>query len=436
MSTTFPLGMYSSNPNGNDSGAMATFHGELDSFMGLMGATPRFMNTFTDFSRTPDTWESNANWSAWSWRQSGRLADVTPVVGVPLSDGQHWDTSNGAFFQAILAGAYDSAYTAICAAWLADRDVAYFRLGYEMNANFMPWACGSHPELWMQAFQYVATLMRTYATAQNKVAKIVWNPCCINWSQVDVRNVYPGDDYVDTHGVDVYSPTWPAGFYDWSGNNKDYNWNAAAWAADVANREHYWQYQNANQWNPQGQSIGWGLQQALDFAKLRGKPMMVCECGSGGNDSNLGPVDDGAFPPLLARVLEASGVPIEAVMIWCTDQSDGNWGFLNGDRPAKAATWASSFGAAKQADSIPAGFAVAELTDRNGNYYKLTFDPTLRQNFYGNDTGLLSNVYVWPADDGSGNVISPDNGWALPTIKLHGNGCNIRAEYFSDITTD
>ena len=456
----FPLGFYSSNPNGNDAAAMATFAGEFDKFSTLMGAAPAFMNSFTDFSRSPDTWGANAGWSAWSWAQSGKLDAVIPVVGIPLSDGQHWAPNNVAFFQAIIAGTYDAAYTAVGDAWLSRNPVVYFRPGYEANANFMPWSWSDQPStmaLWVQAFQHVATLLRACARKAGKKARIVWNPCCINWTALDVRSAYPGDDYVDEHGADVYSPCYPLDLHDWTHSGQTFT-DGVAWAREATNRAHYWEFQNASQWNLEGSGAGWSMRQALNFARARCKPFMICECGSGGDDGKLGPVDDAAFPVSLANMLASSGVPIVAVMIWATDQNDGKWGFLNGDRLNKAAAWRRSFGAqaaaaspatvsapAGQAAPLPAapsaikpvtaGTAVAELVDRNGKKFTLSFDPTVRKNFYGNDTGLASNVYVWSAGDAS-YVISPDSAWALPTIKLHRNGLKVRAQGFTNTVTD
>lgn len=458
MTTLFPLGFYSSNPNGNDAAAMATFTGEFDKFSALMGAAPAFMNSFTDFSRSPDTWGANAGWSSWSWKQSGKLDAVIPVVGIPLSDGQHWSPNNVAFFQAIITGTYDAAYTAVGDAWLANYPLVCFRPGYEFNANFMPWSWGSDAAtaaLWVQAFQHVATLLHASAKKAGKKVQIIWNPCCINWTALDVRSAYPGDGYVDVHGADVYSPCYPLDLHDWTHSGQTFT-DGAAWAREATNRAHFWEYHNASQWNLEGSDIGWSMRMSLGFAKQRGKPLMVCECGSGGDNGKLGPIDDAAFPVALANMLITSGVPIVAVMIWATDQSDGHWGFLNGDRPNKAAAWRRSFGAQDAASNIvvptaapaavapiatvaapanPAATAVAELKDRNGKSAVLSFDPTVKRNFYANDTGLASNVYVWPASDGS-YVISPDNAWALPTIKLHRNGCNVRAQGFASITTD
>lgn len=364
MTTPFPLGMYSSNPNGNDHAAMATFEAEVDKFTVAMGAAPLFMNSFTDFGHDPSTWGSNAGWSSWSWLQSKKAGILIPVVGVPLSDNAHWSPNNVSFFQAVIVGTYDAAYTAIGDAWLSHFPLVYFRLGYEANANFMPWSWSDNAAtaaLWVQAFQRVVGLLRACAKKASKSVKIVWNPCCINWTALDVRSVYPGDDAVDVHGIDVYSPTYPNGLYDWAGEGRTFA-NGTEWAADPVNRAHYWHYQNANQWNPHGQTVGWSLQDALDFAKLRSKPVMLCETGSGGDDGNLGPIDEGAFPPVIAGVLAVSGVTVVAVLIWCTDQSDGRWGFLNGDRPNKAAAWRKAFGAVVT-DASPK--SQVEITDLN-----------------------------------------------------------------------
>ncbi len=120
--TKFPLGFYSSNPNGSDAGANATFETNYDSFAGVMGARPQFMDSFVDFSQDPSQWAANAGWSAWSWAQTGNAyvgpgSGTTPVVGVPMaSNADGWGNAD-TFYQQIAAGQYDADYAGIVDAW-------------------------------------------------------------------------------------------------------------------------------------------------------------------------------------------------------------------------------------------------------------------------------------------------------------------------------
>lgn len=62
--TKFPLGFFSNNPNGSDAGANASFEANCDSFTGVMGARPQFVDCFIGFGQAPSQWASNASWSA------------------------------------------------------------------------------------------------------------------------------------------------------------------------------------------------------------------------------------------------------------------------------------------------------------------------------------------------------------------------------------
>lgn len=366
MATTpFPLGVYVGSPNGNDPTAEAAFESQYAAFVQDMGgARPQFMDTFTDFSQDPSSWGASASWNAWSWAQTGAAyvgpaSGTVPVVGVPLaSDAGGWSNVD-TFYQQIVSGQYDSDYTAIVDAWAQNGyKTAQFRIGYEFNGNFMPWAPGNSSSPTAQAdfvaaFQHVADLIHAAGAADGITAQVVWNPSDIN-SGVDPTQYYPGDKYVDIIGTDAYSPAYPDDLTTWSSATATTPGPQAAdqgtWAASVTDLEHFWQYSNASQWNPTPGlgSAGWSLENAIAFAKLHDKPLTIAETGAGSSATGLGPADDPSFPQWLASALataKAEGVTIQNVNIWDTDVSDGSWGFSGGEKPLEQAAWGQYFGA-------------------------------------------------------------------------------------------
>ena len=359
MASKYVVGGYFGNPNGNDAAAEADFEKQFNSFVTTMGgAKPVTMNAFVDFSRDPSTWAANAGWTAWSWTQSPvAKTGILPVIGIPMSDNSHWEgnaagSTNDDFFKGIINGTYDSAYKGVVDAWAnAGFKTMDLRLGYEMNGTFMPWFMGSDASTqadWTKAFQHLSTLMRDEAKAVGATAKIEWNPNSQGWSSQPVVNSYPGDEYVDIVSLDTYSPVWPNGLYNWAKNDGSYCANATEWAADPVNRAHFWSYPDANEWNPTGTGAGFGMENAIAFAKAQGKALAISETGAGNNGTTTGPVDDPAFPEWLAKELDkaqSQGVKIEHVNIWDREMGDGNWNFApEANKPLEAAAWGKYFG--------------------------------------------------------------------------------------------
>ncbi len=360
MASKYVVGGYFGNPHGNDAAAEADFQNQFNSFVTTMGGLkPATMNAFVDFSRDPSTWAANASWTAWSWTQSSVVkTDILPVIGIPMSDNNHWagnaaGSTNNDFFKNIVNGSYDSAYRGVVSAWAgAGFKSMDLRLGYEMNGTFMPWFMGDDAETqgnWVKAFQHLSTIMRDEANTLGVTAKIEWNPNSQGWSTQPVANAYPGDSYVDIVSLDTYSPVWPNGLYDWSKNDGSYNANTTEWAANPVNRAHFWSSPDANEWNPTGTGAGFGMDDAVAFAKAHGKALSISETGAGNNGTTTGPVDDGAFPKWLSEELDkavAQGVKIEHVNIWDKEMHDGNWNFApEANKPLTAAAWAKYFGA-------------------------------------------------------------------------------------------
>ncbi len=393
-SLRFPLGLFVGNPNGNDAVAEASFEAAFNGFVSSMGGVkPTTMNAFTDFSQDPGQWASNAGWTAWSWTKSPVVGtSIMPIIGIPMSDNGHWagnaaGSTNDDFFRGIINGTYDADYKGVVAAWAdAGFKTMELRLGYEMDGGFMPWYMGDDARTqndWVKAFQHLSVLMRAEAMAHGAVAKIVWNPADINYTNLSVQDAYPGDAYVDVISADVYSPLYPKGLYDWAKNDGTVDTDIQQWWANAANREHFWSHPNANQWSPAGTGNGFSLGDAIAMAKAHAKPLAVSETGAGGDGTTTGPSDEPEFPKWLAAVLDSAqvqGVTIDHVNIWDAHLGDGNWDFSTPDagKPLEAAAWAKYFGAGSGGGST-ATTPAAGNAPAGG---KATADPLLDTAYY------------------------------------------------------
>jgi hypothetical protein len=362
----FPMGAYTSNPNGNDAKAMQTFKDDWDGHSKAIGHRPTFFNIFIDFGQDPSTWPKSASWGAWSAKMSGPnyLANATPVIGVPLaSNAGGWGKVND-FYKATSAGTFDAAWAGIVDGYV---DQGYktldFRPGYEFDGGFMPWSPLGSKDAdaaanFVKAFQHVADILHKRAAEKGAKAYVHWNPAAINDTPYDIVKLYPGDAYVDVISVDIYSPLYPLGYVDWSTGGKT-TLSKDAFVANPVNRAHVWRYTNASQRIPKPTlgNWGWSVSQTIEFAKLHKKMLGVDETGSGPSGSSIGLADDPEFPKFLAGILneaKASGLTIRNVNVWDAKLGDGDWNFYKGTKPLAAASWKQHFADTGAAPAAPA----------------------------------------------------------------------------------
>ena len=420
--TAFPLGIYVGNPNGNDAAANTTFLNAFDSFKTLMGASPLFMDTFTDFSQDPSQWDANAGWTAWSWAKTGSAyvgpgSGVTPVIGIPLASNAGGWGSADTFYKSIISGTLDATYKGIVSSWAAQGyKTIQLRLGYEFDGNFMPWGPGNSGSPtadadFVAAWQHVANLVHEQGTASGITVQTVWNPADINWTSTSPASLYPGDSYVDIISTDAYSPVYPLDLTSWSSNSLSQVANLTTWAADPTNRAHYWQYSDATQYALTGNNNGWSFQDTVNLAATHHKPLSISETGAGNNGSTTGPVDDPAFPHWLAGALaqaEARGVAVQNVDIWATDQSDGSWGFLNNEKPQEAAAWATYFGAGSvaSAPSLPVSASNSVASSVSLSASSATITPPPATSASQGSSPASANTLVTTVDQGQLTAVS------------------------------
>ena len=342
----FALGTFVFNPNSADPAAEATFESNLNAFTDAMGAPPQFMNAFTDYYADWSQWAPTENALALSWAAVPQLRNVTPVMTIPMASANDWSNPDQVF-KDIAAGKHDSVFTDLIDSWKsAGYTTIDARIGYEMNGKFVPWYMGDDPGTvadWVTAFQHIADVVHA---VPGVTVKTVWNPVTTNYTTLPTSSSYPGDEYVDVIGADIYSTVYPVVLYDWAKNDGTIDQTPQEWFSNPINREHFWLNPNATQYNPNGYDPAqWGFKQVLAFATAHNKPLGLAETGAGGDGTATGPKDDPDFPKWLAGQLSQPGAPqVAFVNIWDINPPDGNWQFTDGSKPQELAAWQKYFG--------------------------------------------------------------------------------------------
>lgn len=165
----------------------------------------------------------------------------------------------------------------------AGMEDAIIRYGHEFNGNWYIWtAANGKEEAYAKAFQQCVEAMRS---VEGGSFEFCWNPTVNQWG-IDLAKCYPGDEYVDIIGIDVYDQSW--GNFSEGGRIYSDAYLTADEDEKLKRREEAWQ------------SIlrgNWGLQDIDDFADQHNKPVGICEWGivDRGNASDGGGGNDNPY---------------------------------------------------------------------------------------------------------------------------------------------
>ena len=156
-------------------------------------------------------------WSWWVKQQPGRRL----VLSVPLLVGG-WDGKGPqsgpeagvpVSLEEGAKGAYNGHFRTLAehlvAKGLGD---TILRLGWEFNGGWYAWRAQSEEQAVAFAgyFRQIVTTMRSVPGTEN--LKFVWNPCMV-WMNYSMDKAWPGDDYVDYVGLDIYDDSWAKDTY-------------------------------------------------------------------------------------------------------------------------------------------------------------------------------------------------------------------------------
>ena len=109
-------------------------------------------------------------------------------------------TMPGASLTEVAEGKHDAEFRAAAGVIAASQPDAIIRIGWEMNGSWMAWYAGAGAEQsYIDAYRRVASIFR----AASSRFSFDW---CVSFGRQnsDAEAAYPGDDVVDTIGMDVY----------------------------------------------------------------------------------------------------------------------------------------------------------------------------------------------------------------------------------------
>ena len=381
MTTTpFPLGAYVGDPQ-TDPSMEAQFESDMASFTSLMGTAPSYLDYYVDQSQSVSQWVSNASWQAYAASQSASASGITPVIGLPMTSTADSSISADQYYKNFAAGDYDDMLKGVVEAWAQQGfTTQYWRPGWEMNLPGMPSYAGTDAATqadWIAAYQHIYTVLHAAASADGVNLQVMWNPSIQNYSPTGspIDTLYPGNQYVDIIGADIYAEVYPYGttsaLYDWDKSGQAlntskpvYDSSLQQWASDVVNLTHYYTDPAATQWSLDG-SLGHSLslQNLIDFANANGKPVAIAEAGAGSTSDGAGLGDNPVFVQWLYQTLENSGANVKFVNIWDSNGgSNYEFSYASDDKPQEAAAWAKYFGAQGTTTTVAAIAAAGSVS--------------------------------------------------------------------------
>jgi hypothetical protein len=237
-------------------------------------------------------------------------SDYTGSVGWEVS---LWANSNTQIFWSIplfsvqgnltsaAAGAYNSYYVQDAEQIAASQKTGpiYVRPGWEFNGSWEPWSAQSDPTDYVAAFQQ---FVDSYRSVSNRF-EFVWTPNVGSSGMSNVAAAYPGNNYVDVIGVDMY-------------DNNTYQSDPTA---------------EFNYFLTEPYGLNWLTQ----FASANGKPLAVPEWGVNGDN-------DSAFIQLADQWFQQNNVLFQSY--WNSDGGDFSGKLSDGSMPDAAAAYLAAFG--------------------------------------------------------------------------------------------
>lgn len=156
-----------------------------------------------------------SHWSDWKKAVPGRRFILT-VAMLPGPKDLSGPTAGKAAGETVSlaegAGGKYNAYYATLARNLVRLNLgdSVLRLGWEFDGDWFTWSARKDPESFAGYFRQIVQTMRTVPGAQK--LQFCWNPGAGSGS-FKPESAWPGDDFVDIIGLDIYDQSWVAGTY-------------------------------------------------------------------------------------------------------------------------------------------------------------------------------------------------------------------------------
>lgn len=281
--TGIPFGVYQG--NGCD-GAK-----RLSGYSQWLNKEPDFALDFFD----AESWQSmlnDANWTVKCWAKHQRKV----VFSIPMLPSRGASLAEGAM------GNYDQYFTQMAQLLVANGfGNTIIRLGWEFNGGWYPWSAKKDPDNWVKYWQRIVTTMRAVPGA---AFKFDW--CSAQgYLQIPADKMYPGDEYVDIIGRDLYNQTW-----DRSATTPEARWQSLL-------------------------TESYGLNWLRQFAAKHNKPISLPEWATGTRPDGRGGGDDAYFITRVAEWIRQNNVAYHSY--WDYPAKDYNGRLSDGSKPQAAA---------------------------------------------------------------------------------------------------
>ena len=285
------LGFYDGNYNSSGLETAATWLGSA----GSVKYAEDFIDA-TDWAHISDPWQLS------HWKGT----PYTLVWGVPMIPCGGPSTqcaTKVSDYDLVASGGADSYFKTLAQNLIAGGfGSSYIRIGWEFNASWMGWATcnqdGTAATSWAKdfvpGFQNIVTSMRSVSGAN---FKFIWNPIDSSASScpgVHLENYYPGDQYVDAVGTDVYDGIGQVS-------------SDAARFTDLMNGVNGGGWTAVKPESINGQTFkGYGMTWTAAFAKEHNKEVSIPEWGLFKSSDQSGGGDDSYFVTQMASWLKAN----------------------------------------------------------------------------------------------------------------------------------
>lgn len=202
-----------------------------------------------------------------NWNGSG--AKTGPNAGTPVSLAEGATGAYNEYFQKLAEN--------LVTQNLGD---SILRLGWEFNGGWYTWRADSKEkaEAFAAYFKQIVTTMRAVSGAEN--LKFVWNPAMEPWWPYPPETAWPGNEYVDYVGIDVYDQSWAKDTYpfpDGADEGEISDRQAKVWSKLTFNEKTY------------------GLPYWANFAAEHHKPLVIPEWGVCLRPDKHGGLDNPSF---------------------------------------------------------------------------------------------------------------------------------------------
>lgn len=257
----------------------------LDAFAKWLGRDTAWGEDFIG----SESWD-NVQWPTWWLETWGKWVSQKPgrrlILGVPLLPGPvdgsgpkqgNIDLSKPVSLERGAAGEYNHHFKQ-----LAENLVKYrladsiLRLGWEFNGDWYTWRAKGKEKLFAQYWQQIVKTMR--AVPGTEKLQFCWNPT-LGDQQFPAEQAWPGAEFVDYIGVDVYDETW---------NADTYPFPAGASSEEITKRQ-------TKVWDEWLMGSKWGLAFWSKFAREQGKPLAIPEWGVNKREDGHGGLDNPLF---------------------------------------------------------------------------------------------------------------------------------------------